>query len=215
VHSLPFPMATLAETTTDRRQQIMQAAMVCFAKRGFHDATMLDISAEAGISVGLISRYFQNKDAVITAMTDSHRHQLNELLARARQAPSLREALEMFFTAHCCETGPQVVATFVVDLYAEAGRNPHIAQLVRSILNTMIDGLTDLIAGSPEMRAVKHELTARDLTELILATIRGTLMRDVLESPRFSIAKRRERQLKVVRHLWRLLFETEDEPTYA
>jgi len=59
----------LAEPTTlDRRTQILEAAVVCFAKRGFHQASMHDISAEAGISVGLIYRYFQNKEAVIAAM---------------------------------------------------------------------------------------------------------------------------------------------------
>src|SRR5947207_2939977 len=159
VHSLPFSMATIPEATLDRRQQIMQAAMVCFAKRGFHQATMHDISAEAGISVGLIYRYFQNKEAVISAMADDHRRGLQELMAAARQAPTLLDALEILFTAHCCETGPQIVATFVVDLYAEAGRNPHIAQLVRTLLNTMVDDVTDLIARSPEMRTLQHDMT--------------------------------------------------------
>lgn len=189
--------------------------MVCFAKHGFHQATMHDISAEAGISVGLIYRYFQNKEAVITAMADDHRACLNDLMARARLAPTLLEALEILFTAHCSENGPQVVATFVVDLYAEAGRNPHIAQLVRTLLNSMVDDLSDLIAHAPEFRAANLEMSARDVTEFILATIRGALMRDVLETPRFSNAKRRERQIKVVRGLWRLLFAGKDESVYA
>ena len=61
------------ETAPDRREQILKAAMVCFAKRGFHQASMHDISAEAGISVGLIYRYFENKEAVISAMADRHK----------------------------------------------------------------------------------------------------------------------------------------------
>src|SRR5450755_2420570 len=119
VHSLvPSYMATLTETTTDRRRQILQAAMACFAKRGFHQATMHDISEEAGISVGLIYRYFQNKEAVISAMADDHKRDLQELLARARSASSLLDAFEILFTAHCCENAPQVQAAFVVDLFA-------------------------------------------------------------------------------------------------
>jgi AcrR family transcriptional regulator len=47
--------------TLDRRTQILEAAVVCFAKRGFHQASMHDISAEAGISVGLIYRHFKIK----------------------------------------------------------------------------------------------------------------------------------------------------------
>jgi AcrR family transcriptional regulator len=44
------------EPTLDRRTQILDAALVCFAKRGFHQTSMHDISADAGISVGLIYR---------------------------------------------------------------------------------------------------------------------------------------------------------------
>ena len=89
---MPLPQA---EPIQDRREQIMQAAMGCFAKRGFHQASMHDISAEAGISVGLIYRYFANKEAVISAMADRHKQEIQEVLERARQAPSLLESLEM------------------------------------------------------------------------------------------------------------------------
>src|SRR3981081_3072304 len=111
------------ETGVDRRTQILEAAMVCFAKRGFHQASMHDISAEAGISVGLIYRYFENKEAVISAMADRHKKEIQEMLERAREAPTLLETLEILFTAHCCEDEPRVGSAFVVDLYAEAARN--------------------------------------------------------------------------------------------
>ena len=77
--------------------------MVCFARSGFHQTSMHDISAEAGISVGLIYRYFQNKEAVISAMADRHKEEIQEMLERARQAPTLLESLEILFTVHCCE----------------------------------------------------------------------------------------------------------------
>src|SRR5205807_10578379 len=115
------------DSSPDRRAKILDAALVCFAKRGFHQASMHDISAEAGIRVGLIYRYFENKDAVISAMADRHKQEIHEVLKRAQQAPSLLESLEILFTAHCCEDAPQVVSAFVVDLYAEASRNPHVA----------------------------------------------------------------------------------------
>src|SRR5207253_2045532 len=65
-----------SDSGLDRRTQILDAAVVCFAKRGFHQASMHDISAEAGISVGLIYRYFQNKEAVISAMADRHKQEI-------------------------------------------------------------------------------------------------------------------------------------------
>ena len=35
-----------------RRQQILDAARVCFLRDGFHNTSMQDVIAEAGLSVG-------------------------------------------------------------------------------------------------------------------------------------------------------------------
>src|SRR6195256_4431095 len=199
----------------DRRSQILDAALVCFGKRGFHQASMHDISAEAGISVGLIYRYFANKEAVISAMADRHKKEIHDMLERAKQAPSLLESLEILFTAHCCEDAPQVVSAFVVDLYAEAARNPQMADLVRDVLQTAMDGVTDVIARSPEAKRATHGLTPTEQSELIFAVARGMLMRDVLQPQELSAEERRARQLEVTRRLWTLLFKTENEPAYA
>src|SRR5437667_10935336 len=118
----PMPQPQF-EPTLDRRAQILDAALVCFAKRGFHQTSMHDISTEAGISVGLIYRYFANKEAVISAMADRHKREIEEVLERARQAPTLLESLEILFTEHCCENSPKLLSAFVFDLYVEASRN--------------------------------------------------------------------------------------------
>src|SRR5213596_551556 len=204
-----------SDSGLDRRTQILDAAVVCFAKRGFHQASMHDISAEAGISVGLIYRYFQNKEAVISAMADRHKQEIQEILERDRQAPGLLESLEVLFTAHCCENEPRVISAFVVDLYAEASRNPRVADLVRDVLQTAMDGVTDLIARSPEAESATYGLKPYELAELIFAVSRGMLMRDVLQPQTMTAAERRARQLEVTRRLWRLLFKKENEPAYA
>jgi TetR/AcrR family transcriptional repressor of uid operon len=214
VHSSSQPMSQpqIDFSNGDRRSQILEAALVCFAKRGFHQTSMHDISGEAGISVGLIYRYFENKEAVISAMADRHKKEITEMLERARQAPSLLESLEILFTAHCCEDAPQVVSAFVVDLYAEASRNPHVADLVRDVLDTAMDGVTDLIARAPEAQNAGNDLRPEELAELIFAVARGMLMLDVLRPHQMTAA---ERQLEVTRRLWRLLFKPKGEPAYA
>jgi AcrR family transcriptional regulator len=215
VHSSLRPVSsTLKETSPDRRAQILDAAIVCFAKRGFHPTSMHDISAEAGISVGLIYRYFQNKEAVISAMAERHKKQIQELLQQAAQAPSLLESLEILFTAHCCEE-PKLQSAFVVDLYAEAARNPEIAGLVLDVVDTAMGGVTELIARSPEGEGSAGGLGPNELSELIFAVARGMLMRDVLQPVEMTAAERRERQLQVARRLWRILFKMETEPAYA
>jgi TetR/AcrR family transcriptional regulator, repressor for uid operon len=203
---------TLTEPILDRRAQILDAAVACFAKRGFHQASMHDISSEAGISVGLIYRYFQNKEAVIAAMADRHKKQIQEILERARQARSLRESLETLFTSHCGETEPHVTAAFVVDLFAEASRNPRVAELVTDVCETAMKGVTDLIARSPEGK--RSDFSPGEMAELIFAVNDGMLLRGVLRIGQ-PAAEIRERQLQVVRNLWRLMFRNEGEQAYA
>src|SRR5919108_4230887 len=208
VHSScpPMPMTSQAEPALDRKTQILDAAILCFARRGFHQTSMHDISAEAGISVGLIYRYFQNKEAVIAAMADRHKKQIHEILERARQAPNLRESLETLFTAHCGESEPHVTAAFVVDLFAEASRNTHVAELVRDVCETSMSGVTDLIARSPEGKA--SDLSPHEMAELIFAVSDGMLLRGVLQVGQTS-SDSREQRLEVVRNLWRLMFKNE------
>src|SRR5438105_15498347 len=207
VHSLSWlNVLPQSDSGLDRRTQILDAAVVCFAKRGFHQASMQDISAEAGISVGLIYRYFQNKEAVISAMADRHKHEIQEILERARQASGLLESLEILFTAHCGEKEPQVVSAFVVDLFAEASRNARVAELVRDVCETSMNGVTDLIARSPDAKT--SALTPRQMAELIVAVNDGMLLRGVLKVGQTS-TQSREHQLEVVRNLWRLMFKTE------
>src|SRR4051812_42895180 len=217
VHSMSRTMPQPSpEPSLDRRTQILDAAIICFAKQGFHQTSMHDVSAEAGISVGLIYRYFANKEAVISAMADKHKQEIHELLERARRASSLFESLEIIFTAHCCENSPKVLSAFVVDLYAEASRNPSVADLVRDVLETAMEGVTDLIARSPEAKVgATHGLKPDELAELIFAVARGMLMRDVLQPQEMTAAERRTRQLEVTRRLWRLLFQPEEAATYA
>ena len=53
-----------------RRRQIIDAAIACFARDGFHRATMQDICAEARLSPGAIYRHFPGKDAIVEAIAD-------------------------------------------------------------------------------------------------------------------------------------------------
>ncbi|MGA2330426.1 MAG: TetR/AcrR family transcriptional regulator [Syntrophales bacterium] len=44
-----------------RREDILQAALEIFAKRGYHQSRMSDIAAVAGVAHGTVYRYFPNK----------------------------------------------------------------------------------------------------------------------------------------------------------
>ena len=48
-----------------RRAEMVAAARRCFARDGFHQTSMPDIAAEAGLSAGAFYRYFPSKDDIV------------------------------------------------------------------------------------------------------------------------------------------------------
>ena len=164
----------------DRREQILRAAMICFARRGFHQTSMHDISARPGSAWG------SSTDTSRTRTPSFPRWRTNTSAKSTRcwNGPgwpqALLEAFEIIFTWDCCENTPQVVSAFVVDLFAEAGRNPGVADLVRDVARTAMEGVTDLIARSPEANHLPYGLQPREIAEMIFAVNDGMLMRDVL-----------------------------------
>ncbi|WP_020673110.1 TetR/AcrR family transcriptional regulator [Amycolatopsis nigrescens] len=54
-----------AERRAANRSQIVAAARRCFSRDGFHQTSMPDIAAEAGVSVGAPYRYFASKEEII------------------------------------------------------------------------------------------------------------------------------------------------------
>jgi TetR/AcrR family transcriptional regulator, repressor of fatR-cypB operon len=51
---------------TDKRDEIVRAALELIAEHGFHGAPMALIAEHAGVGAGTIYRYFENKDVLIT-----------------------------------------------------------------------------------------------------------------------------------------------------
>jgi AcrR family transcriptional regulator len=54
-----------------RRAQILEAALACFAKKGFHAAKMDDIVRACGLSKGAIYWHFKGKNEIFLALFDS------------------------------------------------------------------------------------------------------------------------------------------------
>ena len=61
-------MAPKPDVSEERKQQIMQAAMTCFARTGYHRTTMDDIAEESDLSKGTLYWYFESKKALFIAL---------------------------------------------------------------------------------------------------------------------------------------------------
>ncbi len=58
-------MARTPKVVEDRSEQIIDAALRVFARKGFTKATNKDIAREAGITPGLIYYYFREQGGVV------------------------------------------------------------------------------------------------------------------------------------------------------
>ena len=64
-------MPKIAEATrAARRDQIVAAALACFARTGYHATTMADVAAQAGVSKGTPYLYFDSKQALFIALNE-------------------------------------------------------------------------------------------------------------------------------------------------
>src|SRR5580698_3725853 len=84
-----------------RRQALIAATIECLKRYGHEGLSIRTISAQAGVSVGLINHHFPNKDELIAA---AYRHFNGELvggmLAAVERAPkSPRARLRAFLEA--------------------------------------------------------------------------------------------------------------------
>ena len=130
VHSQSIGMSVAPLSSHDRtndgerRERILEAAERAFAEHGFHAATMQHVAEAAGMSAGNLYRTFSSKEAIVeglcapstsrsgsrTSSARRRRGHLRGCRGRAYASISLRE--------------PRKKARLIVEIWAEAARNP-------------------------------------------------------------------------------------------
>ena len=74
-----------------RRTQILDAAVRCFARRGYYETTIEDLVTETGLSRGALYLYYPSKEAIYLAISERWGCGLEEAI-RARLTPDLSPA---------------------------------------------------------------------------------------------------------------------------
>ncbi len=87
-------------TKESRRQAILDAALTCFANKGFTETTMEDIRKLSGASTGSIYHHFSNKEMLARALYLEGRSSLNAALFASLTANTLREGIEALVHAY-------------------------------------------------------------------------------------------------------------------
>jgi AcrR family transcriptional regulator len=90
----------LGTTRESRRQAILEAALACFASKGFTETTMEDIRKLSGASTGSIYHHFSNKEMLARALYLEGRSSLNATLIASLNAQTLREGITALVYAY-------------------------------------------------------------------------------------------------------------------
>jgi TetR/AcrR family transcriptional regulator, repressor for uid operon len=128
---------------------ILEAALRCFARTGFNAASMRGIAKEAGVSLGLLYRYFDDKAAIVGAAikadSGDFRLRLGDLVTRG---PSV-DTLLAFLEREAALRAEAAMFALTAEILAEAARDPAIAALIRQNIEAAEKDLADALLALP------------------------------------------------------------------
>jgi len=164
-----------------QRERILEAAEQCFIESGFHAASMARIAQTAGISAGLIYRYFDGKGLIVKAIIERH-VETDGSCAMDRLNSSEDVCTAMLDLFECWQRGddPKMNAGLLLDLTAVCTRDPQIARVVRDRDRVVSDRLAQVVRRIARARGViLKSAAARDRADLLQCLMEGLASRVV------------------------------------
>lgn len=165
-----------------RRKHILRAAEACFARSGFHGASMQEICAEAQMSPGGLYRYFRSKDEIIGAIADEENVRNAEMLARLdRDEGPIAEKLSGLAMRHLDSMRRPGAVALMAEVMAEGLRNSSICE--KFMRNEAV--ARDAIRGYLEARRAAGEIDPTAEIEpamaFVCALLDGLALRSAFE----------------------------------
>ncbi len=162
--TLPTPSAPPSSPvsglgTPSRREQVLAEATALFAQRGFHDVSMEDIGAAAGIAGPSVYRHFPSKAALMVAIGHRAADRLALAAERALQAPDERSALRRLAESyvHTILHTPELLVSFSADRVTMPDRDK--ADLLRVQRDYVAQWVTLLSAIRPSLPPREAKIT--------------------------------------------------------
>lgn len=172
------------ETQKARRERILDAAELCFARAGFHRCTMQDICREAGISPGALYVYFASKEDLIAGIAERNRAKLAAQLAELTHAPDLLSALAKLGEHYAVEE-PQHKRVLGLEIGGEATRNPTVAATFHSVDAYCRQSFEQVFERAREDGKIRPEDDPRTLAEVVALIGDGLFWRRAVD-PEFD-----------------------------
>jgi AcrR family transcriptional regulator len=162
-----------------RRRQILDAAVACFARDGFHRTTIPDIAREAGLSAGAMYRYFESKDELIEAIADERHAREREGLESVRGVSDPAAALAALareFFGLLDDPDERLRRRVGVQVWAEALRNPAILALVRRGAGQPLAELTRVVRSAQQGGQLPAELDPAATARVLMSAFYGLVL---------------------------------------
>jgi AcrR family transcriptional regulator len=202
MHSAPGPSPCQGEPSfaydagvpriTDTRRAANRAAIIdaarrCFARDGFHQTSMPDLVAEAGISAGAFYRYFTGKDELIQEIArDAFAGLGQTVVGRLEQleTPSAADVVDVL-------TSPLITGSIGLDgrtidvdeqarvalqAWAELARNTELQGEARRGLDSLATAIAGALARGQRAHRVPADLDPQDGARLLLSLLPGMIL---------------------------------------
>lgn len=167
--------ASRQEQRVERRHaQILDAARACVRADGFHAASMSRIAAEAGMSVGHIYQYFENKQAIMVALSE---RDFEDFMCHITELGDHEQldvsAVIAAFLDRIMWMLDHDRAALALEVLAESGRNAKFAALVLRVDRTFRHEARKIVGGVVKGLG-PAEVDAR--VEMFLVIVRALLI---------------------------------------
>jgi TetR/AcrR family transcriptional regulator, repressor for uid operon len=171
-----------------KRNQLLDAAVICFADKGFHATSTADICRAAGMSSGNMFHYFPTKDAIVRAIAEEDRRQTAEMFATVDASGNVVASIIQLAELAIASFADPIIARLSLELAAEATRNPAIAEMFAANDRTTKAMFVDLLTVGMERGEVDRALDPEAAALWLIALIEGAIGHAALD-PAFDASE--------------------------
>lgn len=166
-----------------RRRQILQAMFNCLAEQGYARVTMRDIAREAGISVGTLYLYFDDKNEIVSALQQQSDDRVDTRVRRSADQTPVQELHSTIDYLLMEMEEPDIAPTLRVDLqiWAESVHHDSLGALARQVLGDKTLMFANLIRTAQAEGDLPVELDPESLARVFIAIISGMELQKALE----------------------------------
>ena len=162
-----------------RRRQIIEAALTCFARKGFHKTTMQDVVEQSGLSPGSIYCHFASKQDIIVAVVEERHRRERALLQRAFEKQSFAETIDQLatdFIAPLHTPEERAWRRLTVQLWAESLHDRRLAVAVRDGVESPKAMLARTVQRAKARGELPRLLDAHATARLLIAFFQGLVL---------------------------------------